>query len=80
MGVLVRKRGDRNRREGQVRVDKSEGTTTGVMTSKGNRALPAECLIHTESKIPRDLKLLGCQKMGFLEENEVTLIAGKKGD
>ena len=79
VGVLGRKRGDRNRRKGQVRVDKSEGTTTGVMTSKENRALPAECPIRTECRIPRDLKLLGYREIGFLE-NEVMLIVGKKGD
>ena len=61
-------------------MDKSEDTTTSVMTSGGNRALSAECSIRTEGRISRDLKLLGCQKMSFLEENEVILIVGKKGD
>ena len=61
-------------------MDESEDTTTSVMSSGGNRALCAECPIHAEGKITRDLKLLGCRKMGFLEENEVILIAGKKGD
>ena len=61
-------------------MDKSEDTTTGVMSSGGNRSLSAECPICTEGRITRDLKLLGCQKMGFLEENEVILIVGKKGD
>ena len=61
-------------------MDKSEDTATGVTTSGGNRALSAECSIRTESTISRDLKLLGCRKMGFLEENEVILIVGKKGD
>ena len=69
LGVLGRKRGDRNRRDCQVRVDKSE-----------NRALSAECPICVEGIISRDLKLFGSRKMGFLEENEVILIVGKKGD
>ena len=60
-------------------MDKSEDTT-GVMSSGGNRALSAECQIRTEGRITRDLKLFGCRKMGILEENEVILIAGKKGD
>ena len=30
--------------------------------------------------ITRDLKLFGYRKMGFLEENEVILVARKKGD
>ena len=80
VGVLGRKRGDRNRREGQVRVDKSEDTTTSVMSSGENRALSAECPIHAESIITRDLKLFGCQKMGFLKENEAILVARKKGN
>ena len=50
------------------------------MSSGGNRALSAECPIRTKGRITRDLKLLGCQKKGFSEENEVILIAGKKGD
>ena len=49
VGVLGGKRGDRNRREGQVRVDKSEDTTTTcVMSSGGNRALSAECCRNDE--------------------------------
>ena len=59
---------------------KSEDTTTGVISFGGSRALSAECSIRTEGRITRDLKLLGCQEMGFLEENEVILIVGKKGD
>ena len=78
--MLGRKRGDRNRREGQVRVDKSEDTTTGVMISGGDRALSGECPIRMKSRISRDLKVLGCRKMGFLEEKKVILIVGKKGD
>ena len=61
-------------------MEKSKDTTTGVMTSGGNRALSGECPICTKSRISRDLKLLGCRKMGFLEENKVILIVGKKGD
>ena len=61
-------------------MDESEDTTTGVMTSGGNRALSAECSIRTEGGLSRDLKLLGCRKMGFLEENKVILIVGKKGN
>ena len=61
-------------------MDKREDTTTGVISSGGNRALSAECPIRTEGRITSDLKLLGCRKMGFLEENEVILIVGKKGD
>ena len=61
-------------------MDKSEDTTTGVMSSGENRALSAECPIRTEGRITRDMKILGCLMMGFLEENEVILIAGKKGD
>ena len=63
-----------------MRVDKSEDTTTGVMSFGGNRALSAECSIRAEGRITRDLKLFGCQKMGFLEEIEVILVARKKGD
>ena len=48
------------------------------MSSGGNRALSAECPIRAKGKITRDLKLLGSRKMGFLEENEVILIVGKK--
>ena len=48
------------------------------MSSGGNRALSAECPIRMESRITRDLKLLDYRKMGFLEENEVILIVGKK--
>ena len=58
-------------------MDKSEDTTFGIMSSKGNRALSTECPIRAEGRITRDLKLLGCRKIGFLE---VILIAGKKGD
>ena len=36
---MGRQRGDRNRRESQVRVDESEGTTTSVMSTGENRAL-----------------------------------------
>ena len=61
-------------------MDKSEDNTIGVMSSGGNRVLSAKCLIRVEGIIPRDLKLLGCQKMDFLEENEVILIVGKKSD
>ena len=50
------------------------------MTSGGKRAVSAECSILTEGRISMDLKLLGCRKMGFLEENEAVLIVGKKGD
>ena len=60
-------------------MDESEDATIGVMTSKGNRALSAECSIRTEGRVTRDLKLVGCRKMGFVEENEVILIVGKKG-
>ena len=59
---------------------RSEYTTTGVMTSGGNRSPSGECPIRTKSRISRDLKLLGCQKMGFLEEKKVILIVGKEGD
>ena len=61
-------------------MDKSEYTTTGVMTFGGNKALSVECPILTESRISKDLKLFGCRKMGFLEKNDVVLIVGKKGD
>ena len=61
-------------------MNKSEDTTTGVMSSAENRALSTECSIRMEGRITRDLKLLGCRKMGFLEKNVVILIAGKKGD
>ena len=61
-------------------MDKSEDTTTGVMSFGGNRALSAECLIRAKGRITRDLKLLDCRKMGFLEENEVILVARKKGN
>ena len=61
-------------------MDKSEDTTTSVMSSGENRALSAKCPIRAEGIKTRDLKLFGRQKMGFLEENEVILIARKKGD
>ena len=61
-------------------MDKSEDTTTDDMSSGEIRALSAECPIRAEGRITRDLKLLGCRKMGFLEENEVILVARKKGD
>ena len=61
-------------------MDKSEDTTTAVMSSGGNWALSTECPIRMEGIITRDMKLLGCRKMGFLEENEVILIVGNKGD
>ena len=61
-------------------MNKSEDTITCVMSSGVNRALSAECPIRTEGRITRDLKLLGCRKMGFLVKNEVILIVGKKGD
>ena len=61
-------------------MDKSEDTTTIVMTTGGNRALSAERPISTGSRISRVLKLLSCRKMGFLEQNEVILIVGKKGN
>ena len=50
------------------------------MSTGGNRALSAECPIRAEGRITRGMKILGCRKMGFLEENEVILIARKKGD
>ena len=61
-------------------MDKSENTTTCVMSSGGNRALSAECPIRAEGIITRDLELFSCRKMSFLEENEVILVARKKGD
>ena len=61
-------------------MDKSEDTTTSVMNSGGNRALSAECPIRAEGIITRDLKLCGSRQMGFLEENEVKLVARKRGD
>ena len=61
-------------------MDKSEDTTISVRSTGGNRALSTECPIRAEGIITRDLKLFGCLKMGFLEENEVILVARKKGD
>ena len=61
-------------------MDKSEDTTTSVMSSGGNRALSTKCPIQAEGIITRDLRLFGGRKMGFLEENEVILVARKKGD
>ena len=78
VGVQGRKRGDRSRREGQVRVDKSEDTTTSVMSTGGNMVLSDECPIRAEGRITRYLKLLGCRKMGFLEKNEVILLVARK--
>ena len=61
-------------------MDESEDTTTCVMSSRGNRALSAECPIRAEGIITRDLELFSCRKMSFLEENEVIVVARKKGD
>ena len=59
VGVLGRQRGDRNKRESQVRVDESEDTTTSVMSTGGNRALSTECPVRAEGIITRDLELFG---------------------
>ena len=56
---MGRQRGDRNRRENQVRVDESEDTTTSVMSSGGNRALSTECPVRAKGIITRDLELFG---------------------
>ena len=56
--VLGRQRGDRNRRESQVRVDESEDTTS-VMSTGGNRALSTESPVCAEGIIIRDLERFG---------------------
>ena len=61
-------------------MDESEDTATSVLSTGRNRALSAECPIRAKGIITRDLKLFGEGKMGFLKENEVILVARKKGD
>ena len=61
-------------------MDESEDTTTSVMSTGGNMALSTESPVRAEGIITRDLELLGSRKMGFLEQNEVIVVARKKGD
>ena len=61
-------------------MDESEDTTTSVMSTGGNRALSTESPVRSEGYNNQGFGTFWLTKDGFPEQNDVIVVARKKGD